>query len=102
MARNFDEHIASEHDEWKYVYYISYLKKTGENDLSGLEYFVWTQFEQKKTEWIPIGNTLYMTSDSSEQLEELDNKMTRIDLHVSVVKQNLDLISSAIQAISQL
>lgn len=55
---NFDNHIEDKHDAWKYIYYILYLEYKGESELSGLEYFVWGQIQAKKTNWIPIGNTL--------------------------------------------
>ena len=100
MAVNFDEHIRTDHDEWKYIYYILYLKNTGENDLSGLEYFAWTQVEQKKTEWIPIGNTKYMVSNSSEQLMELDKKMEKIEGMVETAKKNVSDIWSITKDIS--
>lgn len=36
------------------------MKAKGEDDLSGLEYFAWTCFQEKSTEWIPIGDSLYL------------------------------------------
>jgi hypothetical protein len=75
LGRNFDIHIESEHDPWKYIYYIYYLQKKGESNLSGVEYHAWTLFSQKKTNWIPIGNTLYIQSDTIEQLKGLDDRI---------------------------
>jgi hypothetical protein len=61
-AINFDEHVEIDHDPWKYIYYIYYLFKRGESELSGVEYFAWTEFTKKKTHWVPIGNTSYLGS----------------------------------------
>jgi hypothetical protein len=67
-AINFDDHIEVDHTPWKYIFYILYLKKKGEDELSGLEYFVWTQYLSKKTNWIPIGNTTYMSRNHLPRL----------------------------------
>ena len=61
QAFNFDDHIEIDHNPWKYIYYILYLKNKGEDELNGLEYFVWKQYLKKKTNWIPIGNTKYIS-----------------------------------------
>ena len=36
------------------------MKAKGEDELSGLEYYAWSKFKEQKTEWIPIGETLYL------------------------------------------
>ena len=58
---NFDSHTEDLHDPWRYIYYLFYLKTKGENELSGLEYYVWNQFQKQSTKWIPIGNTNSMS-----------------------------------------
>ena len=60
---NFDEHTSKQHDQWNYVYYIYYMKAKGEDELSGLEYFAWSKFMEQKTEWIPVGETLYLKGE---------------------------------------
>ena len=57
---NFDKHLTEQHDPWNYVYYIYYMKEKGDDDLTGLEYHAWSLYEDKDTEWIPIGDTLYL------------------------------------------
>ena len=57
---SFDDHIINEHDPWKYIYYIYYLKEKGEDELSGLEYLAWNGFVGKNAEWMPIGKTRYL------------------------------------------
>lgn len=36
------------------------MKSKGEDELSGLEYYAYSCFQDKNTEWIPIGDTLYL------------------------------------------
>lgn len=57
---NFNHHILKQHDPWTYIYYIFYMKKKGEDDLSGLEYHCWEKFKDQSTEWIPIGETIFL------------------------------------------
>lgn len=92
LAISFDSHISTDHDPWKYIYYILYLEKKGENELSGLEYFAWTQIQNKKTGWIPIGNTQYIQSDKTEQLKQLDEKLSKLEHLTASITHNLSEI----------
>ena len=58
---NFNKHIKSVHDPWRYVFYIYYLKDKGESELSGIEYEAWMGFVQKETGWLPIGKTITLS-----------------------------------------
>lgn len=60
---NFEVHLKEHHDPWNYIYYVYYLKWKGEDELSGLEYFCWSQFIEKKTNWIPVGDTMYLSKN---------------------------------------
>ena len=90
-----------EHDPWNYVYYILYLKKKGENELSGLEYFAWMQITSSKTGWVPIGNTKYIESDKGEQLKQLDEKMTNLEEFVSSITASLQSIGDLAQKLEE-
>lgn len=59
-GRNFDKHITQEHDPWRYVFFIYYMKEKGEDELNGVEQLCWDNYQKLKTEWVPIGNTLYL------------------------------------------
>ena len=88
-----------EHDPWNYVYYILYLRKKGENELSGLEYFAWTQISTSKTGWVPIGNTRFIESDAGEQLKQLDDKMTNLEEFVANIKESLENIGNVAKSL---
>ena len=90
-----------EHDPWNYVYYILYLKKKGENELSGLEYFAWTQISSSKTGWVPIGNTIYIESDSGEQLKQLDDRMTSLEEFVKNISDSLKSIETVAKSLDE-
>jgi hypothetical protein len=50
---NFDEHLASDHNLWIYVYYIAYLKRVDSVEESGIESFVKAKIAEGSLEWIP-------------------------------------------------
>lgn len=52
--------------------------------MTGLEDDVWNQFLKLKTDWIPIGKTIYLEQDNEtneihEILEKLDNVQGNIE-----------------------
>lgn len=59
-SKSFWSHILDDHDPWKYIYFIYYLKQKGEEELGGLEYHVWSGFLDKEINWVPIGATRYL------------------------------------------
>ena len=70
ISKDFTEHIRDEHNPWKYVYFIYYLKDKGEDELNGLEFFTWTCFKENSTSWVPIGDTLFLPSGEEEEDED--------------------------------
>ena len=57
---DYNNHIKYDHYPWHYIYFICYLHSKKEKDLNGVEYYVWSQFQEKKPDWIPIGETLHL------------------------------------------
>lgn len=57
---SIDFHKKSQHDPWHYVYFIYYLDKKGVSELNGLEQSCYDSFKSLMTDWIPIGDTLYL------------------------------------------
>ena len=76
---DFDKHIREKHDPWKYVYYLFFIKEKGENEMDGVESFIWDQFLRKKCGWLPIGHTRYLDNDDSDEIKELLGKVTALD-----------------------
>ena len=95
MGLNFKNHLSSEHDPWKYIQYLYYMDSKGINELSGLEYFAWTKYLDGSTEFIPIGETLYLTEEIEEEagLEQVNKKIVKLaDLVDDKVKEIHDLL----------
>jgi hypothetical protein len=66
IGKDFDIHVQDHHNPWKYVYYIYYLKEKGYTELTGLETICYDNYTKKKTEWLPIGKTLYLSEGDNE------------------------------------
>lgn len=58
---NFKGHKKLQHNLWDYFFYLVYLHNLDENMLTGFEFFVLLKFKKKSTDWLPIGNTYYMS-----------------------------------------
>lgn len=82
---SFSKHIEEQHNPWNYLYYLYYLQDKGEDDLSGIEYYTWSQFQEISTDYLPIGDTQYISGGEDEigelkeyfgeKIEELNDNM---------------------------
>lgn len=94
--KNFEDHVKEEHDPWNYIYYVFYMKAKGEDELSGLEYHAWSCFEGLSTEWIPIGDTLYLGKFSifnsflEAEEEEEDGSIEAIQQQIKDMQAGMD------------
>lgn len=79
---DFQHHILNEHDPWNYVYFIYYLKNKGEDDLNGLEYFTWRNYQENNTSWVPIGDTLYLSNEEND-LEDVEERINSLNSTLS-------------------
>jgi inositol 1,4,5-triphosphate receptor type 1 len=62
----FEDHKEFDHDPWNYIYYILYMCDKGEDELSGLEYYIWTNYMNACTDFIPVGRTLYLSAKGDD------------------------------------
>ena len=60
-AKSFSVHTVREHYPWNYIYYIFYQEQKGIYEMDGTENKVWSFFKNRKTGWIPIGDTKYLS-----------------------------------------
>ena len=52
-GKDFKQHIQHDHDFWKYVKFLAYLKGKEKEDLNGFENTIWANFSAKLIDWIP-------------------------------------------------
>jgi hypothetical protein len=83
--KDFQQHKDSEHDPWQYVAFLYHMNEIGETDLNGLETSAWNSFEKRETDWLPIGDTVYLNN-----IDEVDS-MGKIEEKVSDIYQWLNL-----------
>lgn len=97
-GKNYEEHINHEHDPWKYVYFIHYLDEKGEDSLTGMEQACWDDFMKLKTEWFPIGQTLYQGIDDSN-MDNFRNLKAKMDKLQRITNERFDHLSGNIEKI---
>lgn len=57
---SFDKHVKYQHNPIQYVNFLIYLRTKPQDMFDGIEEYVYRQYERKKTNWVPIGNTKYI------------------------------------------
>jgi len=84
-GKNFDKHLTKQHDPWKYVYYLYYLKEKTEDELSGLEQAILYGFSRLKTDWLPIGSSCFIEQEEegADELAAISEQLTGIQDQVS-------------------
>jgi hypothetical protein len=83
--KDFEDHKKQEHDPWQYVAFLYHMSKKGDTELNGLETAAWGNYENRETDWLPIGNTLYLND------EYVVDKLTTIEDAVIEIKEWLGL-----------
>lgn len=90
VGKNFDCHIENEHNPWKYVFYIYYLEEKGYDELSGLQTSCYDNYLKLKTQWQPIGQTMYLKEhDKDCEFRMLNDKIE--GLKEEVFQSNLNM-----------
>merc|ERR1711865_1340859 len=65
----FQQHISTEHNMWKYVFYLVYLDQKDATEFTGLETYVNGLVEDENMDFYPIDQALCM-DDGKEEVEE--------------------------------
>ena len=93
-GKDFENHLENQHDPWAYIYYIYYLQKKGEDELTGIEQFCYDNFKKLKTDWCPIGRTLYLKESNQEDeitecLRKVDSMNDKMAINQSVMIKSI-------------
>lgn len=62
----FEQHINKEHNMWKYLYYVVYLRGKDETEYTGLETFVAEMIEEEDMGFYPTDKALCLDNDEEE------------------------------------
>ena len=73
---DFDNHCDSYHNPIIYVNYLVYLKSKNHDEFDGIEGYVYEQYKQAKTNWVPISNTdhIKLEDDEASGVQALSQK----------------------------
>jgi hypothetical protein len=52
-AEGFEKHIKGDHNLWKYVYLLTYIRIKERTEMTGTESFLAAQLESNSTRWFP-------------------------------------------------
>jgi len=63
----FDIHIKAEHNMWKYLYYLVYLKTKDETEYNGLESYVAALTEEENVGFYPVHKAMCLDADEEEE-----------------------------------
>jgi len=63
----FDIHIKQEHNMWKYLYYLVYLKTKDETEYSGLESYVASLTAEDNVGFYPVNKSMCLDADDEEE-----------------------------------
>ena len=78
LSKNFDNHINKQHYFWNYIYFLYYMNTVGVMDLSGVEQSANDSYQIRKTDWLPIQNTLYQENHDNAIFEDIKSGVDQI------------------------
>ena len=65
----FETHRQLAHNEWSYMLFLGYLNAKDSTEFTGVESYVWDQYEKKDLQWLPRLEALDVQADYSTLLE---------------------------------
>jgi hypothetical protein len=85
-GKDFGFHHDADHNLWKYVYFIYYIRNMDKTELTGEEGVIDSLLDRKNMDWMPKNRTIYMKASMKDFTEEALNELYS--------KGNLEMISS--------
>lgn len=93
---SFDKHVTYQHNPTNYINFLIHLRTKPEDEFDGVEDYVFTQYQNNKTNWAPIENTLYIKPDEDEI--DTDGKIENLNDYVegqtTDIKELLESVDS--------
>merc|ERR1712166_1660467 len=89
----FEQHIKSEHNMWKYSFYMVYLLGKDPTEYTGLETYVSEMVEEEDMNFYPLEKALCMEDEEEEEADEfhLEVESKLLDLEMSTKMLNATL-----------
>ena len=63
----FDDHLSNDHNIWNYLLFINYLREKQEDEMDGLESYVWASLSETipVLSWVPSRTSYVMETQVS-------------------------------------
>ena len=91
-GRPYNYHIASEHNEWNYLFFLIYLKFKESTEFSGIESFVHQSIEIEDLDWIPQQQGLSFNKKQDIQEVSFIKQLTDINAEIATIQQDAKLL----------
>merc|ERR1711871_797046 len=88
----FDIHIKQEHNMWKYLYYLVYLKTKDETEYSGLESYVASLTADDNVGFYPVNKSMCLDADDEEEdpfQVEVQSKFADVSRELTFMKKGV-------------
>lgn len=101
QGKSFDTHVTHPHNPTNYINFLIYLRDKPSDEYDGIESFVWDQYSEKKTHWVPIESTMLITVDKDEiDIDtKVDNLQEQIDGETANINEKLADIDALLDEI---
>lgn len=93
-TKTFVEHIKESHNMWDYVHFLIYLNQKPKTELSGEEYYVYSDYVRGKYQWVP--NKMCQEIDDNEE----NDVNEKINDQLLVIKENISKMKADYQQVA--
>lgn len=84
--RAFKHHIDNEHNEWNYLFFISYLEKKEQTEHTGIESHVKERINRKDINWFPQHRALSILEFVDTEEKIINDKIEMLGNEVGGIK----------------
>ena len=87
--RSFKYHTKEDHNEWNYLFFISYLDKKEQTEYTGIESHVKERINKKDINWFPQHRALSISEFFDSEEKVINDKVEIIQKDMDLIKQDL-------------
>lgn len=78
LGKDFNHHIAHEHNPWDYIFFLVYLSEKDSDDFNGTESYINDKAQNTEISWFPIGHALSLEGLQDQKEEDLEYKFEQL------------------------
>lgn len=97
-TKTFIEHIKESHNMWDYVHFLIYLNQKAKTELSGEEYYVYSDFQRGKYQWVPNKMCLQIDENEDDDVnQKINDQLDVIKDKVQKMKTDYELVAASME-----